>query len=117
MLVAALLFYKQFHGDLENIGFEFNPLYLCVANRIKVGKKPTVIFHVYNIMYSHVNPKVNDKFKVWININYVKHGEMNAKRGKLHYYLGMTFGFTKTIKVEIKMDDYLKRLSMITQLE
>ena len=38
MLLAALLLYKKFCGDLENIGFEINPYNPCVANRISVGK-------------------------------------------------------------------------------
>ena len=63
ILVAALLFYSKFCGYLENFGFEFNPYDTCVANRIKFVKKHTVILYVYNVMSSHVNPKVNDKFK------------------------------------------------------
>ena len=63
MLVAELLFYKKFCGDLENIGFEFNTYNPCVANRIKVGKQHTVRFYVDNVMPSNVNPKVNDNFK------------------------------------------------------
>ena len=35
ILVVALLFYNKFHGDLENIGFEYNIYDPCVANRIK----------------------------------------------------------------------------------
>ena len=33
MLVAALLWYKMFRSDLEEIGFEFNPCDACVGNR------------------------------------------------------------------------------------
>ena len=46
MFVVALLFYKTFCGDLEDIGPVFNPYNPCVANRIKIGKQHTVIFHV-----------------------------------------------------------------------
>ena len=46
IFVASILFYKKFCGDLENIGFEFNPSDTCVSNRINVGKQHTVIFHV-----------------------------------------------------------------------
>ena len=42
MLVASLLFYEKFCGDLENIGFDFNPYDPCVSNRIKVFKQHTV---------------------------------------------------------------------------
>ena len=63
ILVAALLFYNKFHGDLQNIGFELNTYDPCVDSRIKVGKKHTVRFHVDGVMHSHLNTKVNDKFK------------------------------------------------------
>jgi hypothetical protein len=38
MLVAALLWYRQFREDLESVGFKFNVNHPCVANR-KVQKK------------------------------------------------------------------------------
>ena len=51
MLVAELLFYKKFCGDLENIGFEFNPYDTYAAARIKVCDQHTVILHVGEVMY------------------------------------------------------------------
>ena len=62
---------------------------------IKVGKKHTVRFHMDNIVSSHVNPKVNDKFKEWMNRIYVKHGEGKSNRKKLHKYLGINSHFTE----------------------
>ena len=38
-------------------------------------------------MYSHVNPKVNDKFKERMNRNYVKQGEVKANIGKVNKHL------------------------------
>ena len=110
MLLAALLLYKKFCGDLENIGFEFNPHNPCVANKIKVGKQHTVILHVGNIMSSHVNPKVDDRSKEWMNHNYGNHGEVKANRGKLHKYLGLEFYFTEKGKVKINMENYVERM-------
>ena len=37
MLIAALLFYKKFCGDLGNIGFELNPYNPCVSKMIKLA--------------------------------------------------------------------------------
>ena len=70
MFLAALLLYNKFCGDLEKVGFEFNPYYPCVTNRIKFGKKHTVIFHMDNVMPIHVNPNVNYKFKGYMKLNY-----------------------------------------------
>ena len=74
MLIAALLFFNKFCGDLENIGFELNPYNPCVSNRIKVCKQNTVIYHFDNVISSHVNPNINDKFKEWMKLNYGGHG-------------------------------------------
>ena len=63
MLVSAILLYKKFCVDLENIEFDFNPYDPCFANSIKFGKQHTAIFHVEDVMSSHVNTKFNDKFK------------------------------------------------------
>ena len=60
MLVAALLWYKQFKGDLESIGFKFNPYDPCVANRIVKGKQQTVRFHVDDLKSSHMDKQVFD---------------------------------------------------------
>ena len=59
-------------------------------------------------MSSHVNPKVNDNFKEWMNHKYGKHGKMKSNRGKLHEYLGITSDFTEKVKIKIKMDDYVE---------
>ena len=59
MITVELLFYNKFHGDLENIGFEFNIYDPCVSNRIKVGKQHTVRFDVDGVVHSHVNTNVN----------------------------------------------------------
>ena len=94
MLVTLLLLYKKCWRDLENIGFELYPYDPCVPNSIKVDKQHPLIFHVDGVMYSHVNPKVDDKFKEWMNRNYGNHGEVKANIGKVHEYLGLTFDFT-----------------------
>ena len=110
MLVAALLWYKQFKGDLESIGFKFNPYDPCVANRIVKGKQQTVRFHVDDLKSSHMDKRVNDKFLIWLNDMYGHHGEVKATRGKIHDYLGMTFDWSEPGKVKIDMIDYMKSM-------
>ena len=41
MLVEAIFVYRKFCGDLENIGFQFNPYDPFVAYRIKFCKQHT----------------------------------------------------------------------------
>ena len=50
-------------------------------------------YHVDDLMGSHVDPKVNDKFLKWLDELYDHFGEVNATRGAVHDYLGMTFDF------------------------
>ena len=42
MLIASLLWYKKFRGDLQEVGFKFNPYDACVANKLVRGKPHTV---------------------------------------------------------------------------
>lgn len=110
MLVASLLWYKKFRKDLETIGFEFNPYDPCVANRIVNGKQQTIRFHVDDILSSHVNPKVNDKFLKWLNKHYGTVKKVVATRGKVHEYLGMTIDFREKGKVHIIQDDSIENM-------
>lgn len=110
MLVASLLWYLRFRKDLESIGFVFNNYDPCVANRIVNGKQHTIRFHVDDVMSSHINPKVNDKFENWLNRNYGGLKKVTSTRGKVHDYLGMTFDFSVKGKVKIKMDDYVEKM-------
>jgi len=110
MLIAALLWYKQFKGDLETIGFEFNPYDPCVCNRNVNGLQQTVRFHVDDLMSSHMDPKVNDQFLEWLNRKYGGYGAVKATRGHKHDYLGMTFDFSQAGKVVIDMRDYVANM-------
>ncbi len=110
MLVAALLWYKKFRSDLENIGFEFNPYDPCVANREVERKQQTVRFHVDDLMSSHAKSKVNDEFLKWLNEMYGEYGEVKATRGDIHDYLGMTFDFSEKGKVKVDMIDYMNAM-------
>ena len=109
MLIAALLFYRKFKKDLEGIRFIFNPYDPCVANRIISSKQQTVRFHIDDLMSSHVDKKVNDKFLIWLNDKYGEHGDFTATRGDTHDYLGMIFKFSNG-EVKISMVDYIRNV-------
>jgi hypothetical protein len=95
MLIAALLWYRQFKTDLEAVVFKFNTYDPCVANRKVNSATQTIRFHVDDLKSSHIDSKVNDNFLSWLNHRYGKHGEVKATRGKIHDYLGMTFTYWK----------------------
>jgi hypothetical protein len=73
MLEAALLWYKTFRKDLEDIGFIFNPYYPCVANKKVQGSQHTILFHVDDLKSSHKMKFVNDRFEKWLSQKYGKH--------------------------------------------
>ena len=108
MLKAALLWYKKFRKDLEDIGFRFNPYDPCVANRMRNRRQHTIRFHVDDLMSSHEDPRVNDDFYEWLNAKYGEHGEVTMKRGKVHDYLGMDFVFTNPGELIVDMTKYME---------
>ena len=114
MSQSSLLWYQKLKGDLEGIGFEFNPYDPCVANRQVKGKQQTVLFHVDDLKSSHVDRKVNDEFAVWLETTYGEHGKVKIHRGKIHDYLGMTFDWSEKGKVKIDMISYVE--DMINEL-
>ena len=108
MLISAILWYKQFRSDLETQDFIFNPYDPCVANRIVDGHKKTIIFHVDDVMSSHIKPQVNDDFEIWLNKMYGEYGEVKTTRGDVYEYLGMKFIFDrKKGEVKVDMNDYI----------
>ena len=96
MLIAALLWYKKFRSDLEEVKFVFNPYDPCICNRMVNKKQQTVRFHVDDLKSSHVSPKVHDLFASWLQKQYGKFGEVKIHRGKVHDYLGMTFDYSQS---------------------
>ncbi len=110
MLVAALLWYKKFKRDLESIGFVFNPYDPCVANRTIRGKQHTVRFHVDDLWSSHVDPKVNDEFLIWLNKMYGSHGEVKANRSKKFDYLGVNYDLSEPGVLKMDMIEYVKAM-------
>ena len=55
---AALLFWKNLTGQLEEWGFKTNPYDCCVANKSINGKQCTIGWHVDDLKISHEDPKV-----------------------------------------------------------
>ena len=108
MMEAALLWYKRFRGELEGIGFKFNPYDPYVANRTQEGTQHTVIFHVDDLKSTHKSPKVNDKFERWLNDVFGEHGQVTTHRGKKHNYLGMTLDYSRENEVKMDMREYVR---------
>ena len=111
-LQAALLYYKKWRKDLEEIGYVVNSYDPCVANKIINGHQHTVRWHVDDVMASHVDSEVNDEFVKWVKSKYedLEIGEVKVKRGKEHEYLAMDFDYKKPGVVKIKMQKYIEKM-------
>jgi len=64
---------------------------------------------VDDLMSSHINKHVNDKFLKWLYTMYSKYREVKGTRGNKHDYLGMEFEF-KDKKVVIDMIEYMEEM-------
>jgi hypothetical protein len=107
MLQSALLYYKKFKKDIEQIGFKINPYDPCVANGMINGHQHTITWHVDDIKSSLVD--VNDDFLHWLEAMYASDGigQITASRGLKHNYLGMTLDYSKKGELKLNMTDYI----------
>ena len=92
LLRSVLLFYKMLVSKLEDMGFELNPYYPCVANRIINNSQQTVTWHVDELKISHKDAAVNTQtIKALTNI----YGPgITVSRGKVHDYLSADLDYT-----------------------
>ena len=67
-------------------------------------------FHVDDLMASHVDKKVNDRFLKWSNHMHGGCGAVTATRGHKHDFLGMTFDFSEPGKVIVDMVDHMEAM-------
>ena len=83
-----------------------NPYDPCVANRISsLGKQQTVLWHVDDLMMSHVDPEENTMLFHYLQDIYGD--KMTVTRGSHHKYLGMDMDFSKPELLWITMIKYI----------
>ena len=108
LLRSSLLFYLKLKGDLEAMGFKFNPYDPCTANKMINGHQMTVVFHVDDLKVSHEDSKQIDWFADQLRKIYGE--KLTVNKGKVHDYLGMMIDYTKSGKVEISMIKFIKKI-------
>jgi hypothetical protein len=107
-LQAALLFWKDLSGYLQEMGFKLNPYDRCVANKMIDGKQCTTLWHVDDLKISHVKDEVIEDVISTLSERYGKEAPLVVTRGKVHDYLGMTLDFSVKGKVKVIMKDYIQ---------
>jgi hypothetical protein len=55
---AALLAYKKLAKLFRAWGFKMNPYDACVWNKMVNGKQFTIVFHIDDLLLSHLNPNI-----------------------------------------------------------
>ena len=107
-LKAALLFWENLSGKLQEWGFEINPYDKCTANKIINGKQCTINWHVDDLMISHVEPDVVIGILERLNEAYGTISPLTETRGNIHEYVGMVIDYSESGKVKFTMRDYLE---------
>lgn len=101
LLKSALLFYKQLIADLTSIGLTLNPCNPCMANKLVNGKQFTIVWHVVDLTYSHVQQSVINNFVADLCCFYGDNIKVHT--GKVHDYLGHTFDYSQADKAIISI--------------
>ena len=102
MLEASLLWYDKLSQKLKDIGFVFNPYDACVCNCIVNKRQHTVMFHVDDILSSHVDEKVNDEFYELLDSTFGEFKKVTVSRGKKHTFLGMDLDFSEKGRLHLR---------------
>ena len=85
-------------------------------NNIVYDKKGTILWHVYDLKTSNVDPAVISRVIADIDAEYGKIAKMNITRGKVHKYLRMTIDYYSPGKVIFSTIYYIgKILDNITE--
>ena len=108
MLVASMLWYRNFRHDLEGIGFKFNPFGPRVVNRIVNGSQHTIRYHVGDVILSRLKAKVNNNFAIWAQGEYGSVKSVEVKCGKTHKFLGMTLDFSKAGECRVLQNGHIE---------
>jgi DNA polymerase II large subunit len=110
-LQASLLFWKELSTFLvSTLGFEFNPYDKRVVNKVIDGRQCTIIWHVDDLMLTHVSQEVLDHIVSDLSKKFGKEDPLSIHTGNIHDYLGMIIDFSKRGKVVFQMTDYIRNM-------
>ena len=93
---------------MEDEGFVVNPYDPCVVNKVTIGKKMTVTWHVDDLKVSHVEEAKVKKFGDFLKANFKKNDlKVTHHHCHVHAYLGISLDYSKKEKFKISMIMYL----------
>ena len=102
---SVTLWYNNFKGCLEQLGFKLNRCDRCVENKVINGEKCTVCWYVDGTKISNTDSNVVD---VVIKEIEEKFGKMVVNRGNKHNFLGMGIELRYDRIVKIFVKEYIR---------
>jgi hypothetical protein len=78
---------------VTTLGFESNPFDKCVVNKVIDGSQCTIIWHVDDLMLTHVSQDVLDQIVSELSKKFSKEDPLSIHTGDIHDYLGMSIDF------------------------
>ena len=109
-LEVSLLFWGKLSKSLEEMGYQRNEYDWCVMNKIIDNNKCTILWHVYDLMKSHIYPTAVSRVLADIDAEYGNIKKMTITQGKVHKYLGMTIDYSSPGKVIFSIIDYIGKM-------
>jgi hypothetical protein len=109
LMRSALMFYRKLKGEPEDYSFVINPYDPCVANKItECGHRQTVLWHVDDLIASHVDAYENTKLISYLMGIYGR--KMTVNRGKKHRYIGMDMDYSRPGVLKILMTKHINKI-------
>ncbi len=92
MMKSALLSTKKLVAELRDMGFEINPYYPCVANKMVNRLQMMIRWHIDDMMISHLKQK--EIMQVVQQLKDIHGDNLKENVGTVHDYLGITFNYS-----------------------
>ena len=83
-LEESLLFWGKLSKSLEEMGYQRNEYDWCVMNKIIDNKQCNILWYVYDLEKSHVNPAFVPSVLADIDAEYGNMKKMTIMRGKVN---------------------------------
>ena len=84
---AALLAYKKFAKLLSSWGFTMNPYEPCLWNKDINKKQMSILFHIDDLLISHLNPVMVMLYIKKLGKEYGKLAVLTVCQGLVHEYI------------------------------
>lgn len=102
---SAKLWYEDITRTLLSLGYERNPVDLCVFNLGSGADQCTACLHVDDLKITSCSAEAIEKLLDGLT---AKYKTLTVHRGQVHSYLGMTFDYTTPLKVKVTMEGYVQ---------